>query len=356
VQCPKIGYVLALIIQRKYNKLIDYVKISLKHIDINRLENSLDFLTEVSEKTGELSSKKIAEYHFCKIVIYDSGVVLFTGSIHKLWNSLCKIKAPNHKKVKQYRGFNGNLFTINNILKVRNHLSNLFNCPPEQMVFQNIEFGVNTTLLFNPQQYLKGLLYHKNILFEYKFRRNFAQAPHQRYILKIYNKSSQYGMNKNVLRIELKITKIKELNEIGLKTFADVNGTILDKAKQMLLRRFDEVMHYDYSIDKNKLPARYKRLIRAYSNPRFWIDEIKPRYRDRHKKRLNEITRNHSQNIAFQLRQNIIQKCVIINRSTQPSKCVTINSSSIGLIITQNTSSITNNKRELNRVTLISII
>lgn len=224
------------------------------------------------------------------------------------------------------------------------------------MIFQNIEFGVNTTPIFNPSKFLKGLLYHNNILFENRFKGNFAQAPHQRYILKIYNKSNQYRMNENVLRIELKITKITELNEIGLKTFADVNGTILGKAKQMLLRRFDEVMHYDYTINKKGLTKAQKQLLISYSNPRFWINDLRPQHRHRHKKRLKEITLKKSKNLHQHLRQDIIQKCVIINRLSENTKCVTINSSSIGLNITHNTSSITNNKKHLNRIGLISII
>jgi len=235
--------------------LIDYVKILFRDIDVYRLSNlsCLDFKTEVSESTGELSSKKAANYKFCKITILNNSIVLFSGSIHKLWNELQGIKAPNHREVKKYRGFNGNLFTLYNIIEVREHLQKLFNCTPKQMLFQNIEFGINTTPLINPRQYLKGLLYHKNILFEHRFKGNFAQAPHQRYILKIYNKSNQYSMCNDVLRIELKIIKTEELKKIGVSTFADVNHQTLNNAKELLLKRFDEVMHYDSTIDESKL-------------------------------------------------------------------------------------------------------
>jgi len=70
---------------------------------------------------------------------------------------------------------------------------------------------------------LKGLLYHKNKLFDYRYNGNFAQAEHQRFIFKIYNKSNQYGMSEFTLRIELKINKTEELKTIGLGTFDDVN-------------------------------------------------------------------------------------------------------------------------------------
>lgn len=320
----------------KHFRLIDYVKILLINIDIDRLSNLLEFKrNEVNESTGEYSLSRTTEHHFCKIVIYDSGIVLFTGSIHKLWNSLNNVKAPNFNETKNYKGFNGNQFTINNIIEVKEHLQSLFDCKPNQMTIQNIELGVNTTPLFNPNLYLKGLLYHKNILFEYRYNGNLAQAEHQRFIFKIYNKSIQYGMNEFTLRIELKINKTEELKSIGLRTFEDININTLEKAKQMLLKRFDEVMHFDYSINKKELTKNQIKILKSYSNPRYWIIDLKPQHRHRHKIRLQQITFNHSQNLHQHLRDDIIKKCVIINRKSEKAKCVIINSSSIGLNITQ---------------------
>jgi hypothetical protein len=309
--------------------LIDYVKISLNNIDIPCILNLeiLDFKTIVSTKTGELSTKKVAEYHFCKITIYDSGLVLFTGSIHKLWNSLNKVYAPNYRPLTKeqvnkgikdvYKGFNGNTFAQNHIIDIRRHLTNLFNCTPQQMIFQNIEIGVNTTLHYNPSFYIKGLLYHKNIMFEYKFKRNFAQALHQRFRFKIYNKSSQYQMTNHTLRIELQIKKIEEIKSIGIRTFADINSTVLNKAKQMLLKRFDEVIHYDYTIDKKRLKTTKKESLKNYSNPRYWINDLKSNQRFRHKKMLKEITLKNSNNLHENIRENIKQKCSVINRLSE---------------------------------------
>lgn len=327
--------------------MIDYVKISILNINIPQLltSNYLEFKTEVSEKTGELSTKKVAEYHYCKITIFDSRVVLFTGSIHKLWNSLNGIKAPNHKSMKPYKGFNGNQFTLDEILKVKEHLEKLLKCPPQQMIFQNIEFGINTTLNFNPQLYLKGLLYHKGKQFEYKYNDHFAQAKHQRYFLKIYNKSSQYLMPQHTLRVELKVIKTEDIKHIGITTFEDINSTTLNKAMTSILKRFDEVVHYDYTIQKDSLTERTIRYLKNYSNPRYWIHELKPQHRDRHKKRLIKITYKNSLKIHQKIRENLVQKCVIINRLSENTNCVIINRSSIGLNITHIHPKITTKKK-----------
>lgn len=322
--------------------MIDYTKILIKHTNVNRLLNFsiLDFKTEVSKRTGELSNKSIAEFHFCKIVIYDSGLVFFKGSIHKFWNSLNDVKAPNYKNGKNENGFNGNQFTINDIVEVRKYLENLFDCKPSQMIFQNIEFGINSEIDFKPQLFIKGLLYHKGKPFEHRFNQNFAQVKHQRYYLKIYNKSNQYEMKTNIVRVELKVVKTEDLKNIGIKTFADINSLTLDNASKLLLKRFDEVVYYDYTISANSLTEHQKRTLERYTNPRYWIDELKPNFRYRHRKRLQNFINKNSQITHYKIRQDIIQKCSIINRYSEnrnKSLCSIINPSNIGLDIQSDT-------------------
>ena len=125
--------------------MIDYIKILLKNIDIIRLLNlpQLEFKFIASE-TGEYSTKRVADYHFCKITVYEAGIVLFTGSIHKMWNSLNGIVAPNFKTKIEHKGFNGNLFTIDNVIEVRGFLEELFNCDADQMIFQNMKKKAKT--------------------------------------------------------------------------------------------------------------------------------------------------------------------------------------------------------------------
>ncbi len=321
-----------------YNyKLIDYIKILVIGIDKESLLKSLDFKVGLVENTGEVSIKQVAEYHCCKITVYDSGTILFTGSIHNMWNSLNDIKAPNHKEEKKHKGFNGNQFTINNILKVRTRLCKVFNCCPEQMIFQNIEFGVNTTPLFDPQKFIKGLLYHNGKKFEFRYNEHFAQVVHQRYLLKIYSKSYQYCMSEYTLRVELKIIKMEEIKSLGIKTFADVNTINLNKAKDLLLKRFDEVLYYDYTISRKRLKVPQKRALDNYSNPRHWINTLKPRNRVYHKGILKELIKSYSSQLKDQISSNMIQKFGIINRLSETLQFGIINHSSIELKTTIST-------------------
>lgn len=341
---------------------MDYVNIELKNIDIEKLKQSkiLNFNCRTSTSTGEVDeSISTAKYMFCTIEIKTikpdekhpndpiKQYVTFQGSIHKMWNELQGIKAPNYIIDKPYNGFNGNQFSIDNIYEIRRHLERLFNCSSNQMVFHGVEFGVNATPAFNPKLFVKGLLYHRNSEFEFTYDRNTALAEHQRWNFKIYSKSFHYKMNHHVLRVEIKIVKMIDINcylddkglinkdYIGIETFADVNENTLKKAKELLLKRFDEVVYYDYTINKKSLSKTDLKNIKNYSNQCYWINDLKSNHRYRPKKNLKSIIINNSENLHQQIRNNIIEKCVINNRLFESSKCVINNPLTILLSTTQ---------------------
>lgn len=313
--------------------MIDYIKIKLLKIDVNNLlkNKKLDFITDVSESTGEISTKRIATFHYCKITVYDSGIVLFQGSVHKLFNSIKEIKAPNYNKVKIYKGFNGNDFSLNDILEVKSILCELFNCQPQQMIFQNIEFGMNCILDINIDLFIKGLLYHKGIYFEHRFNKSYAEVKHQRYRIKIYNKGKQYKMQKPVIRLEFSINKMEEIKDLKINSFNDINTKTLNLFNKLLLKRLDEVLHYDYTTKKKELSKTDNRLINQYSNSVYWLDMLKPNERYRHKVNLKRITKIHSDNTFDNIKKELIKKCSILNRLSKTKKCSIINHSNIEL-------------------------
>ena len=306
---------------------MDYIKVKILNPNTLELSGSkrLDFKTVVSESTGLISTKKVADFHYCKLTFYDSGLVIFTGSLHKMWNSINNVKAPNYDPNKSYTGYNGNDFPITEILEARAYLCELLLCTTEQMEFQNIEFGVNAQISFNPQLFIKGLLFHNGKLFEYKYNDHFTQAVHQRYFLKIYNKSNQYGMNTYTLRFETKIIKSEDLKELEIKTFADINAQTLDHAHKLLLQRLDQVVYYDYTISKEDLTDRQTNILERYSNPRYWIYELRKQNRSYHKSKLSDLIIKNSTNLKRQLEASITQKFSTINPLLESVKFVPIN-------------------------------
>ena len=326
--------------------MLDYIKLYLVGIDWKKLMNLkyLDFKSTLSKSTGEISNTYTAEYHFCKIIIKTNSKninnphIIFSGSIHKMWNSLHNLKAPNYNPNAIDKGFNGNMFTLKDVIEIRTHLEKLFDCKASQMIFENIELGINTTLNFEPNLFLNGLLFHQNKSFEFQYNQNYSQVTHNRYLLKIYNKSIQYKMIENVLRFEIKTTKMLELQKLDIKTFACINENTLSKAKDLLIQRLDEIVYFDYTIKKSELSKSKLNKLTIYSNPRYWLKELKPNHRNRPKADLKNIIINHSDNLQLQIKNNIIEKCVTVNRlfnSLENSNCVTNNHIYERLNITQ---------------------
>ena len=295
--------------------LIDYIKILVKSVNIEHLYSNpnLTFFRKVSTQTGEVKTKEIAHYHFCNITIYDNGTVIFKGSIHKFWNSLNQCLAPNYK-TDNYVGFNGNLFNYQNLQDTIKHLVELFDCKPQQMIIRNVEFGINAEIDFNPNKFLKGLLFHNGTPFESQFNRNYYEVMHQQYKIKIYNKSYQYQMNNNVLRFELKYFKMLEIHKLGVFTLNDLTGINFIKIFNLLLKRFDEIVYFDKTIIENTLSKNEKTMFKNYSNLSYWIDDLKPNHRHRHKKRLKELIEKKSMNLHLKIKNELIKKCVIINQ------------------------------------------
>ncbi len=294
----------------------DYIKLEILNADIPYLLNNgaLDFKTTISTETGEISNKKVAEYHFCKITIYDSGYVQFSGSIHKFWNSLNGIKAPNGTP-KFHKGFNGNQFTLSDFIKAKIYLSELFNVCATDLEIVNIEFGYNLHVSFNPLLFIKGLLYYKGKMFEFRYNRNYAQVEFQRYILKIYNKSNQYGMPENILRVEIKIRKTEHLKGKGIKTLEDINLITLQRVTELFLKHFKGISYYDYTINKKGLKKKDLERLNNYSNPRYWIIDLDKEKRKRPKGYLKNYIIKYSTNLHQNIIIQITQKCTLINTS-----------------------------------------
>jgi len=307
--------------------MIDYTKIQILGVDIKKLlqHHNLEFIRSVSEKTGLLDTKTICDYHKCRITVYDSSTVRFSGSIHKFYNSITGIEAPN----KDPKGYNGNQFYYHEIDFVRQHLVYLFGVPPEQMQIQNIEYGLNLSTPFDPQDFITGLLLFGVVPFEFRFNEFYAQSVYDQYIIKIYNKGNQYNMPLNILRFEIKVLKmIKQSNDVGIAYMSDITIDRLKKAKKYLITQLETVLYYDNTITKKNLTKKQQIKLKDYNNRRFW-QNLNRQQRSKDRKKLSAIIENHSQNQKAELLQLMDGIQLHFNRLSNISKRLQFNYSSI---------------------------
>tara|TARA_R110001632_G_scaffold6324_5_gene25860 strand:+ start:40007 stop:41233 length:1227 start_codon:yes stop_codon:yes gene_type:complete len=306
----------------------------------------LDFKGEYSAVTGEVYDNKIiAKIHFCEVRVYKSGLVIFSGSIHKMYNSIKKINAPNYKPLSKeqkdkghrdlYKGFNGNQFGINEINFVIKYLEKLLFCKASDMIIRSIELGLNLEIDFNPQLFILGLLYYKNIPFEFKYKRGFAQVEFEDFRIKIYNKSKQYDLKKHTIRIEVNFSRMAKLNQKGLNNL-EIKPEELFKGLKVVLEKFDAINYYDDTIKLKDLSKPQKRNLTKYRDVRYWLEDIKPNKRDEPKKKLKSLIEKHSSNLK-EIIKNEFLKTRVINTQQNRTKEEVINTySSIEENITRN--------------------
>ena len=290
--------------------MIDFVKILNNDINSINLECNplLDFFQDINLDTAEIrtvnrwgnkiTSFKNAFYNSLEFRIYDTGTITIAGSLHKYWNS----GAHN------YNDFNYDAF-----LWVLNDLNSKFNIKPQQCILRCLEVGVNVKPPLQSNHILNYSFLHKTKYLEWRINSDegkYKQCQHSQYIVKLYNKTVHYkakGFNVQgeILRFEIKYTKMKRANTLGVYNLQDIADLGFNTFKGELTKEWQNVLYFD-----NTIKAQTRRLSN-YKNPLYWNELLsrptKTNYY-KHKKILSDLTQNSSDKIQEKLSQIIINK------------------------------------------------
>ena len=289
--------------------MIDYFKAFINYRNDTRFQELCEAGTfAVAVETTDTDTGEVKEAYLYKnmtITPTGAGFVL-AGSLHK-YRSIIKGIA-NSTQIDKYKGYNGDLFTLQDITDTITHLCGVLDISPHVCTLQNIEIGVNNVVTFAPFDFLKGVLYHRN---DYsptiKHGGNYIQFEHNEYYIKLYNKGRQYELPNEVIRVEIKVMKMRKLIEAGIEisTLADINETTLKQAFDLLYSEFNEVIYYDYSLKTDGLTEAKQRKVLEYQNRTFWEGlTYKQRYKER--ERLNTLIEKHSDNYKGQIQRQMI--------------------------------------------------
>ncbi|EPE00024.1 hypothetical protein [Capnocytophaga sp. oral taxon 336] len=289
--------------------MIDYFKAFINYRNDTRFQELKEAGTfgvlkeKIDTETGEV---KNAYLYKNMIIKPTSEGFLLAGSLHK-YRSIIKDIATSWQ-IDKYQGFNGDVFTLEDITATAESLCSELGVSPHICKLQNIEFGINNVVTFAPFDFLKGVLYHRN---DYsptiKHRGNYIQFEHSDYFIKIYNKSRQYKLPNNVVRIEIKVMKMRKLIEAGINisTLADINKTTLKQAFNLLYNEFNELVYYDYSINTKGLTKAKQARLKDYKDKNFW-KEASRRNKQHHKEQLSILIKNYSDNYKEQMQRQMI--------------------------------------------------
>jgi hypothetical protein len=303
--------------------MIDFIKF-MAFVDSDELIKNpyLKFEGKYFVNTGEVIAKtQIANHFGLQFKIINKSTVIVQGSLHKFYNFLRGFKAPNqHTPESTNKGFNGDTLNHTQLCFVVNYLADRFNINLENSRVLNIEFGLNLFHSFDTNKILQSILLHKGKLFsrEVGQRIYYKQAIHTQYFFKCYNKSLQYGLSVPTLRIELKYFKMSQLNKLGLVTVNQLKSTgLLNQLCALLIKKWGETLFIDYTLNKSNLKAKEKDLLIKYTNEVFW-QHLPAQRHDRHKKKLDEMTKRNSENVKHK-----IEKMILETWEKQNQKCVT---------------------------------
>lgn len=290
--------------------MVDFIKCWLKHIDVNELFKNvyLDFKADFTYNTGEIDGKKVAVYKNLKFII-NKGRATLQGSLHKYKNN------GEH---------NFDDFTLVDLLQVLQDLKVKFGIDLSNCVLENLEIGVNVISEIMCYLILNNLMYHHGIIFKDPNIKNsnYKIAEHQRYSVKIYDKSLQYRRKYNIqseiLRIEIHFNKMADLNKVGIHTLEHIikekNANLF---LELIIDEWEKTLLFDYSIDTTALKQNIKsKKINQWNNHRFW-EGLTKQERSRQKELYNKIMEGHSSKTHHKI------KNLMINKWGQLTKMVT---------------------------------
>lgn len=225
--------------------------------------NVIDLEVFLNTFTSELKNypKKGKERNL-EVKITQFQAVVY-GSLHKYENLCFEEGNQNH-----------NDFSFNQMKYLIPYLLELFDMEGKTCL-TNLEMGFNIKLDGNPQKIIDNniLMYDlKNHNKDMKFsgKGDYKEFQKTDYSLKIYNKSKQYQLNDNILRIEIKIIKRRLLQRLEVYSLEDLlKKDVLFRVFSLLWNEFEKILIID-NFDSFEIPTKDLEKLNKYTNPNYW--------------------------------------------------------------------------------------
>lgn len=234
----------------------------------------LEFLSNLNEGTGEIPANKprIAEYN--GLSFYVKNKKDKEGKIIIPLITYCQLFGSIHKYSNKGQ-HNHNDFNYKNLVDNLNDLSERFIIPLDTTFLNGVEFGVNVILPFAVNELFNAIVCHKHK--EYKAMNipgsNGIEIIFNSHIIKIYDKGKQYGLPFNLLRFEIKVTRMRYFEDNGIKidTLSDLlNIDNLQVCGKLLVKSVSDLLFYDNAIDLDQISAEDGQILTTGNNPKYW--------------------------------------------------------------------------------------
>lgn len=262
--------------------MIDHTKINNLPVSVRKIlaHEQLTFPMSNVATTGEMLNRAQVAHHGMMDFVVKGGYVKLKGSLHK------------HAQ----GGTNYKDFTFPDIQRVIEELVNTFQFDPKEAFLNFIEIGVNIEVKTDPTNLIKNFLLYRNNEFETLpvTGKGFGRKCElQQMTIKVYNKSLQYGLTSNLLRFEVKVTRMEFLKQYGIDslTMDDLRGQdIYHKLLRMLIDVFNRILLFNPDIDADSIKnPKDRELVLQGKYPEYWKDLLRQR-KSEQIKRFTELT------------------------------------------------------------------
>lgn len=226
--------------------------------EIAYLQSIIDFTAKVSTNTGEVNEYRLTgRYRYFDVSIVAGNRLTIQGSIHRSFRN----------------GINHDDFTFSDLKQAIKAIGNELSIDESRLLIQRIEVGVNVR--GSPVNYTsleKNVLIYKNQPFTEVYRGNGLLSVHQRFSLKIYNKSNIEKLPFEIIRFELKITKAIHFKSTGIRTLKDLcTKAKLEQLGAIYLRHFQGILMDNHAaMAICELTRKENDFYLKAQNPKYW--------------------------------------------------------------------------------------
>ena len=230
--------------------MIDFISLELS-ADAGEFMNNLNlkFFENRESKTdkGYIIKSRIYTLENLKIEVVrvsesNGPQIKLSGSLHKYWHQ------NNWKD-----------YTFSELIESIRELYSLLNIAPYSNRIRCIEFGVNIETKHETKKILNSIISKNGVSPEIRNYMNkgyLKRFNYSQYQVKIYDKSLEYRLDRQIIRFEIKVLKMQFLQSkrIYLNTLEDLTKIeTLNQLRVLIENQFKSVQFHDYRIKLNEI-------------------------------------------------------------------------------------------------------
>jgi hypothetical protein len=189
----------------------------------------------------------------------------FTGDATRCW----EIRGSFHKV--HHLGTNWQDYTFTQFLETVATLCDAFGLHPSGLIIATLEVGVNIVPPMPTPNVLPCIMLHKTKAPIPMHKGHGIEITHAAFKFKVYDKAHQYALPGELLRFELKATRMRPLQPLRVRTVADLlDPDTWHRLGAFLLAKFDELLIVEPHMPTDAMRPAQRELVAKALDPAYW--------------------------------------------------------------------------------------